>query len=163
MHLFLECQHSVRLWQTVFFTWGSTLSLEQIPNKHQLLLGDSGFSNIANHILLITKRVIYCARSRGSTPSFVVLKRMVSNIFQIESYIAERRNLVHLHLKKLNNFPLQWAPTWYYCFTSVNHKHQTLSFFFSVSLKRTLDVLWVLFFLFYLSFVNLSCNVIILL
>ena len=100
----VHCDGSKVIWNTFQTLWGNVLKCPKQLSEKQILLGDSNFSPILNHIIIIVKKTIYDCRLKNVLPSFNIVRMNVSSTKEIEYYIAKRRQLTTLFNKKWKDF-----------------------------------------------------------
>lgn len=88
-HLLVTCKHIEQLWRDIciWFIRSGYLQLDHLDGK-QIILGIQSTDIIINHIVLITKFVIYRCKLNNRIPTFPIVKAYVKYVMKIEKYIA---------------------------------------------------------------------------
>ena len=99
-HLFLTCSYVEKLWNDI-------ADLLRVSRVGQLSSGVKIFgeknSALINHIITITKYVIYDARRRNARPSIDHFKNLLKQDFETEQYIARKNDELKRFINKWND------------------------------------------------------------
>ena len=102
-HLFLHCPFSKKVWmQTVSCLNDLKITIIELKDSEIML----GYKNeiphwfFLNHILIISKQVIYSSRLSKSMPLLSQFIVKLKHIERIEHYIAKKRDRFRFHEKK---------------------------------------------------------------
>ena len=102
-HLFVECEHTKRLWAELQRWLLEVARYDAQWSASEILFGVlHPNSTLINHAMLITKQYIYNATISHKRLSFIALKN-IKGIFKVECYIAKTNF-------KTDNFFRKWAP-----------------------------------------------------
>ena len=93
-HILLYCKYTKALWNNLqsFITRKTGVNIQL--NDQDRLFGNTHlpFSNLYNHILIITRQYIYACRCLGDTPDFNALLRKIDREYRIELTTYSREN-----------------------------------------------------------------------
>ena len=103
-HLLIECNHSQKIWHSLFEFITETSGVNIIPSKEEIILGmyneDSDLSDFYNCILVIVKQYIYASRCLNKLPCLKVLIEKIKLERKLEYLLAIQNDKLHLWSRK---------------------------------------------------------------
>jgi len=106
VHLFCECEAVECIWRAIYNLWGQYLKCPRKFSAKQIILGDKHFSNLLNHIILMTKMSIYVCKLKKELPSLGKVIADVKYTKNIEHKISERKNSLPIYLNKWSDLAI---------------------------------------------------------
>ena len=106
IHLFWECTFTAQIWDRLF-NWINHVSQTNINfTLKQIMLGieDPNNFSVYNTIFIITKQFLYSSRCYEEIPIFEKLQVKIKEMYQVEKYIASKRNKLNFHNQKWDSF-----------------------------------------------------------
>ncbi len=106
LHLFWECPTAKHLWNSVMQWYNGKTNLNVHLNSKKVLLCKpvSNALHCLNTIVLVTLQYIYASRCLGNIPNFGQLKAKITDIQNIEKYIAVKNDKMKKHDNKWKGF-----------------------------------------------------------
>ena len=100
LHLFWSCRYPADFWSEVEKWWftktGKIMSIE----KDCIFVGNSNFTDLRNHILILAKYCMYAARCNNRMPSVQLFVAKVYNTLNAEENIYRENNTINKFIDK---------------------------------------------------------------
>ena len=102
-HLFVECPHTRTLWNNIQEWMTRHMRCNIMLSETDILFGKLDCNNLINHLLLLAKHYVYCARLSDSELNIVAIVNIFKHTFKIERLFAKCNMKNDLFVRK-------WAP-----------------------------------------------------
>ena len=99
-HVFYSCRFTETFWNEFYNCFKQALVLSQKPSLKDVIFGNTSYSMIYNHLLLIAKRHIYSTKMKKDKPYFPLFKLWVKSNYHLEYEIANKKDKLEVHCGK---------------------------------------------------------------
>ena len=100
LHLFWSCRYAADFWSEVAKWWFTKTGDIMSIAKDCIFVGNSNFTDLQNHILILATNCMYAARCNNRMPSVQLFVAKVYNTLNVEENISRENNTINKFIDK---------------------------------------------------------------